>query len=708
MLSRLGKWSISAYIILACIRGYPQTQAVLKEVTVSAPSPEHSKTDNVIGPGQVVMPLTIIDKKTIALMGSRRLDELLREQAGLAIVSDLGAGNRSIGLQMQGFSSEYITILIDGQPMTGRSNGNFDLSRISIAGIDRIEIIKGASSSLYGSSALGGVVNIITKQYISKTQSLAAVRYGTNRTLDISTEVEAPFARGRGAAFLSGNYYRTDGFNVNPYLEKESQTSPPYNSLSFQGRGRYTLTNTNTLYFSGRFAGRHSLMTRNYGTGNSRDGLDESDLNGMVSLDHRITGKTRLIARYYLTRYTSLQNVYAPSGGSILQSDDYTEYIHRTEVQASYGSLDKKLSLISGAGGEYQAIREAHYYNYYGFLQGSYKPVAKLKLTAGLRYDGNTIYGGQLNPSGGISYSPVSWFTLRAAFGKGYKPPAYRQMYQVFTNMMQGYTVIGANVFTKEVKELQAAGLITQIWPIAGQVKELQPETSTSWNIGFDLRPAAGLEFNINAFYNNIHNLINTQQAGVKTNGSQLYSYVNIASAYTKGIEAGFRFHFTKGLTLSGNYQLLYAMDRSVIDSINTHSPRYDSVRSFPVPRASTVKDYFGLPDRSRHMANVQVFYEAGRPGISGSLRAVYRGKYGFLDTDNNGFIDPYDVFVKGYVLVNASIRKTLIKNCLSLQLSIDNIGNYTNYLMPAQPGRMILVGVTWQHLEKQQKTKKP
>ncbi len=108
----------------------------------------------------------------MAMMGSRRLDEVLREQTGLAVVSDLGSGNRAVGLQMRGFSAEYITVLIDGQPMAGRNNGNFDLSRISISGIERIEIIKGASSSLYGSEALGGVVNIITKQNSTSMQAL--------------------------------------------------------------------------------------------------------------------------------------------------------------------------------------------------------------------------------------------------------------------------------------------------------------------------------------------------------------------------------------------------------------------------------------------------------------------------------------------------------------------------------------------------------
>ena len=67
---------------------------------------------------------------------------------------------------MQGISSDYITILIDGVPLIGRSSGNFDLSRIAVNNIKQIEVVKGPSSSLFGSDALGGVINIVTNKIL--------------------------------------------------------------------------------------------------------------------------------------------------------------------------------------------------------------------------------------------------------------------------------------------------------------------------------------------------------------------------------------------------------------------------------------------------------------------------------------------------------------------------------------------------------------
>lgn len=87
------------------------------------------------------------------------IGDLLKEQNGIALSS-----NVRTGVQIMGLSADYTQILIDGQPMIGRVAGVLDLSRISVGNIERVEIVKGPMSSLYGSEALAGVINIITKK----------------------------------------------------------------------------------------------------------------------------------------------------------------------------------------------------------------------------------------------------------------------------------------------------------------------------------------------------------------------------------------------------------------------------------------------------------------------------------------------------------------------------------------------------------------
>src|SRR5690606_3613365 len=88
--------------------------------------------DNLVRAENAAMPVKVITRREIELMGSRRLDEVMKEQTGVAVVNDIAGGSRAVGVQVQGFSSNYIMVLIDGQPMLGRNNGNFDLSRISV------------------------------------------------------------------------------------------------------------------------------------------------------------------------------------------------------------------------------------------------------------------------------------------------------------------------------------------------------------------------------------------------------------------------------------------------------------------------------------------------------------------------------------------------------------------------------------------------
>ncbi|WP_186774262.1 TonB-dependent receptor plug domain-containing protein [Chitinophaga pinensis] len=396
------------------------------------------------------MPVTIINRKTLEMMGSRRLDEVMREQTGVNIVNDIAAGSRAIGMQMQGFSSDYILILIDGQPMIGRNAGNFDLSRITVSDIERIEIVKGASSSLFGSEALGGVVNIITRQKVNATQGQAILRYGSQNTQDATLEGEMPFAKEKGSVSLSGNYYHTDGYNVNSYLSRGA-TAPPYDSYSLQSRLRYRLSNVHQLLLSGRWALRNSQNESVYSSGqtenSTKDVLSESDVNASAVIQSSVSKRFRLNSQYYLTRYSSSQDV--STGKQVaLKANDFTQYFHRLEEQFLYTPSDK-LSFTGGAGVNLERMNDTEFHggndmwSGYAYAQGDWKVLTKLMARIGLRYDHNGFYGGRLNPVAGISYNVSEKVLLRAAVGTGYKTPDFKKRYQVFTNPQAGYTVLG-------------------------------------------------------------------------------------------------------------------------------------------------------------------------------------------------------------------------------------------------------------------------
>lgn len=151
----------------------------LNEVVVTATRTERKLSS-------LPLPTSIITSDAILRAGVTRLNEILAEQTGLITIPDFGGVE---GIQVQGLDAAYTLIMVDGVPLVGRSAGTLDLSRISVGNIERIEIVKGASSSLYGSEALAGVINITTKK--PKKDNLSgnvSYRYATFNTNDANAD----------------------------------------------------------------------------------------------------------------------------------------------------------------------------------------------------------------------------------------------------------------------------------------------------------------------------------------------------------------------------------------------------------------------------------------------------------------------------------------------------------------------------------------
>lgn len=677
----------------------------LKEVNVIG-SKTKSNPENLINAKYSAMPVTVIDRRTIELMGSRRLDEILKEQTGIAIVNNIGGGARSVGVQMQGFGSEYIMVLIDGQPMVGRNNGNFDLSRISVSNIERIEIIKGASSSLYGSEALGGTINIITRNGVLDPQLQAGISYGSLNIVDATLEGETPFLKNKATANMAANYYRTDGFNTNSKYIKGT-TSPPYENYSLQGRSRYELNENSFLNLSGRYGLRRSYMQKDFGLGHvSGDYQDEQDINLSVSLDHRFSPNLRSNTRYYLTNYRADMSVAWQQSNSTASQDVFKQTLHRFEQQFSY-SPTNSYQIVAGIGGSTENMNDDALTNvnslntFFSYVQGEWTPFEKLKAVGGLRYDHNNNFGGRINPSFGLQYFISPKITFKAGIGTGFKAPDFKTNYLVFYNSTGNYLVIGNAVLAPTLQQLQQDGQISEIrqYILNQTAGNLQAEKSTSYNTGLTLQLSKGFKAEGNLFYHKITNQINSIQVATGSNNRIIYTYQNLPEAVNKGFELSFKASPIKNLEISAGYQYLIAKDLSIKDSIssgkwpysqNIHDPA--TGRSYK-PRPS---DYWGIENRSRHMANATLFYNHAPWKLNANVRVNFRGKYPFGDRNGNQFIDKYDIFVKDYFLTNASLEKQLLKDHLRIRLTADNIFNYTDPLMPGQPGRIILAGVTY------------
>lgn len=665
------------------------------------------KRPTLIDPRNSAMPVTIIDRRTLDLLGSRRLDEVLREQTGMAIVNNTAGGSRSVGVQMQGLSSQYIMILIDGQPLLGRQSGNLDLSRIQVSNIERIEIIKGASSCLYGNDALGGAINIITRFGSTSPQLHLQANYASFHTIDMTAEAERNFNKNKGYLLFSSNYYRTNGFNNNKRYMEAGTTVPPYTNFAVQGKIRHQLKDESELLsLSLRANNRHSEMTRKYASDYEIiDQQDETDLNASLSFDKRWSSQWKSLTNYYFSHYQSDIAVDNQEASTSLSSDRFRQAIHKIEQQAAYHRSGFNLTLGAMVQLEKMNVeanlnqRQQLTSSVYG--QGNYNWGAHVLLTAGIRFDHTVNFGSQLSPSLGTTIKLLDNLKWKTGIATGFKAPDFRTRYQVFYNPSANYYVLGNEVLRETVERMDAAGELSEIrTAVLKQLDQsLNAEKNTSLNTGFHYTPFKNSQIELNVFYHRLRNQINSIQVATGQRNLAVYSIQNLPSAVNKGIEANWQAEIFTGLQLSGGYQYLIAKDLSVQDSIranvwpysqNIHDPKTGNAYK------PSAKDYWGLENRSRHQFNLGVIYRYEPWNLNFNLRAIFRGKYPFMDLNGNRFIDKYDSYVDSHIIYYAGIEKKFDSMPLSIRVNMDNMTNYINYMIPGQMGRMTSIGLSY------------
>ncbi|TDS07460.1 outer membrane receptor for ferrienterochelin and colicins [Sphingobacterium paludis] len=667
--------------------------------------------DNLVRAESAAMPVKIITRREIELMGSRRLDEVMKEQTGVAVVNDIAGGSRAVGVQVQGFSSNYVMVLIDGQPMMGRNNGNFDLSRISVTNIERIEIIKGATSCLYGSDALGGAINIVTRHGALTPQAQASILYGSLNIVDATLEAETPFAHQRGSVVVSGNYYRTNGFNSDrQFLDNESTTFPPYENYSFQGRGRYRTSKSGTIGLTSRYAARQSTMFNSW-SDNLRieDRQEDQELSVAGSYDHVLSSTFRSMSRYYYTRFhTQLQAAWLQQN-IVAGAESFGQQAHRIEQQFAYTPM-QVLKFTGGIGAGLERMDEQSLderrslHTAFAFLQTEWKATDRLLSTLGIRYDYSNVYDGRLSPSFGLQYQLRPSLLLKAGVGAGFKAPDYKMRYQVFYNPAANYLVVGSDRVQEIIAAMDASGEISyrNTYMLNVLANNLKAEKSLSNNVGLSWSPSTKLQVDASVFYHRINDQINTVIVANGTSIASIFSYRNLPKAVNKGFEVSATYQASSRLQFSAGYQYLIAKDLAMLDSIRAGRYPYNQYNNAATGeyRESRPSDYWGIEDRSRHMLNLKALYSYQPWGLNLNVRANIRGRYPFQDINGNQFIDDADAFVPWHTLLNLTLEKSLLNRRLIIRVVGDNLLNFTNRNMLGQPGRVLLAGLSYRWMK--------
>ncbi|AZJ36329.1 TonB-dependent siderophore receptor [Tenacibaculum singaporense] len=603
----------------------------------------------------IPMPVTLITKEQLQKSGSVRLRDILLEQTGITIVSDFG---NSEGVQLQGVAADYTLILLDGVPIVGRTSGNIDLNRLTVNNIKQIEIVKGPSSSLYGSEAIGGVINIITeKPKYEQFKGLLSyfVRGGAKNELDINTNVV--WKKKKLGVVAGVNLNSSEGFDLSP--ETASKTTAPHQN--FTG-------NIKVMYdFSDKLQGTISQRYFSQKQGDDSEENKQEDWNVTTKLSHEITNKWDVDYTFYATKYNA---------ESIFNNEktNYNQTLLRPEIKSK--NTFSTGTLILGAGANLESLERTEFEGVkkfntpYVFSQFDFNPINNLNVIVGARFEDSNQYKSAFTPKISSSYKINDWLMAKGSVGYGFKAPDFRQLYFNFKNTASGYIVLGTQTLHDLYGDLPAVQTIE---------KELKPESSIGYNLGFQVQPISNLKLNINLFRNDIKDLIDTfdtQLEASKLNlpaGTRTFSYRNIDEVYTQGIEVDANYKINNNFRILGGYQFLDTGDKNQEEKIKSGTIFFRKTPASPAQRM-TLSNYYGLPNRSKHMGNLKLFYENFQYDFSANIRAVYRSKYALFDTnDSQGIIDEFDDFVSDNIQINMAVDKTLFK-LMNVQIGVDNL----------------------------------
>lgn len=653
--------------------------ATIKEVVITA-----TRTQKSIG--DIPVPIQVISKKFIQQTGSQKLVDILQQQTGLVLADNpLGQALQGYpnpfgsGIQLQGLDPAYTLILMDGEPLTGRNAGILNLGRIAIGNIQQIEIVKGPATSLYGSDALAGVINIITEKPKTNSASIQVHR-ATNNTWGFTAS--GTLKNKNTAIQLFANRYSSNGYDLDKNIY--GQTADPYRNYSFAAKLFYDINDNTQLQSSARlFTQRqfNNYMVYSGAQPQTVDGsTNETDWSINNQLHHRFSRKINLISRFYVTGYQDNADVFLQKDRSLFDRSHLHQFLLKPELQLELGAKPNE-QLIIGAGYNYETIDASRYASakqlnaFYIFAQKEWLPLSNLNITVGARMDKHSLYKTQFSPKLAIAWKPVKKLTIIGSVGTGFKTPDFRQQFLSFTNSLVGYTLLGANELNNGLIQLKQQGQIDPSVDINPYLTDhtLVPERSVGINIGFRYNPTKNTTINAAVFRNDINHLIDRYNLPfTKINNQSIYSYVNVNRVYTQGVEVSVSQKLIDLFTINAGYQYLDAKDKDVLDQLKENK----IVKRDPVTYQSNYvkkSEYGGLFNRSKHSANLQLAYSNKQHWLSGSIRAIYRGRFGYSDVNGDNILDDDREYVKGYVLLNGSIGCSF-RNGIGVQVGCDNI----------------------------------
>lgn len=655
----------------------------LSNVVVTA---QYAPTDQ----RQAIHPIKVLDQALISRRFSATLDKVLGYDAGIRIRQDMILGS---ALSLQGQDGQRVKILLDGVPVIGRMNGNVDLNHLPLHNIERIEIVEGPLSVQYGTDALGGVINIITRSSQLKRWE-SSLR----------------------SSYESLGEYRLDG-SLGAWITPKWLVQVEGGMLDFKGFGnldeRDLLWNPKTqnrLGVSTRYKpnARHDLRYRYHQFDEEIENLGIlrrpqfkpyafDDYYYTSRFEHSLNWKANWFEEQLYTELILADNAWdrvkkrqrtdLENGEFLLiageQDTNRIEALHLRATAASAiknslnGMIGTELRREIARGSRVVDPNESergysHIDDYAIFGSLRYQPIKRLHGEFGMRWAHNSRFHTPLVPSVHLKSAINEHWTGRASWARGFRAPTSRELYFEFVDA--NHIIFGND--------------------------DLRPETSDNFQASLDWEQKSEnrlLRFRVMGFYNDVRDQIGIYEfyekdgERIPAQGDTItlqFAHFNLDQFRNHGVQSQANFHW-KGWQLQGSllvngiHENESDRDQSIPDV--TYVREYGWDISYQVPKTLTTFSFMG-----RHYDRLVTYYPEPDNGETVIRQRIQDG-FSLMD------LQVSQPFLKSRIRLHGGVRNLLdaqrtgvLDNGASLQ---HNSGTGE---MPISPGRTWFVGLEW------------
>ncbi|PSK90160.1 TonB-dependent receptor [Taibaiella chishuiensis] len=583
----------------------------------------------------------IITAADIRSQGAVTLNDALRNQLGINLPQDGALGSQ---INMRGLSGNNVKIMVDGLPLNGREGSNIDLGQINLNNIERIEVGQGPMNVMYGSDAIGGVINLITKTNKKSWSAAGNGFYESIGKYNFGADVARSTGKHNIALNFARNYFQGWDPNFkdirNPlWRPKEQYLGNLKYTWQFAPRASLTLASD---YMHELLTAKESMANYSYYNRVVKDQEFKTQ---------RWTNRAQARWRTGINGYWESNNSYAyyrrqrisyltdlstmDRTLSAVLGDQGVSTFHNVTSRTSYNNqagifdytfgYDVNMEFASGV----DKIQGGNKFigDYAMFLTSNIKVLPSLTLQPALRFIHNTAYNAPISPSFSLLYKPLTALQFRASYSRGFRAPTLKEMYLDFKDF--NHDIDGNPDLKAEYSQhFQLSGGYTY----------------------FDKANKSGLS-SLTLFYDDVRDQISLAQKDegpLPPNQAPKYIYANIGRSRLMVVQLNNDFRFDA---------LRFTLGGSFTQSFKTENENYPTTPSFNFWEINASARY----DVAAWKAGVAVFYK-------------YTGSQPVIGSIEGGAV--FGAPMKDYHNIDASLEKRFYKDRIQLNAGVRNITN--------------------------------